>query len=81
MEYKNKYNGTIYNTEQELFDFVKSQNIKRPKVEKVYPKIKDNPTPLLEIPENSTEEEIENIINQNEQITLNNIEYMVKEFE
>jgi hypothetical protein len=81
MNYKNKFNGVIYDTEKEVFEAAKNSRLPRPKVQKVYPKIKDNPTALKEIPEDATEEEKQVLEAENEQITLNNIEYVVKEYE
>ncbi|MDY0291936.1 MAG: hypothetical protein RBR02_06340 [Desulfuromonadaceae bacterium] len=81
MEYKNKFNGIIYDTEKEVFVVARNSNLQRPRVQKVYPKIKDNPTALKEIPEDATEEEVQALESENEQITLSNIEYIVREYE
>lgn len=70
MNYKHKVNGVVQDTAP-----------KGKKPYKLYPKIKDTPTPLVELPENATQEQVENIRLQNEEINYNNIEYMVKEYE
>lgn len=80
MEYKNKFNGVIYDTEKEVFEAARNSHLQRPRVQKVYPKIIDNPTTLTEIPADSTEEQKYSIQLENEQITLNNIEYIIREY-
>jgi hypothetical protein len=80
MIYKNKFNGVVYDTEQEVLEAAKNSRLPRPQVQKVYPKIKDTPTALLAIPENATQEQLNQIEQQNEQIMINNIEYIIKEY-
>ena len=79
--YKHKFNGIVYDTEEEVKEAAKNSRSNRPRVQKLYPKIKDNAEPLLEIPEDATEEELQSIEEQNALITQNNIEYTVKEYE
>jgi hypothetical protein len=82
MNYKHKFNGILYDTEQQVKDTAIATHYgKRVRVQKLYPKIKDNPEHLTVVEETATEEEIEAMNIQNEQITLNNIEYTIKEYE